>query len=141
MSLSFVGEQDGLGHGVLGFLLKNTSSTCCTTRGYPRVLFLDKASQPLSTIPVYTTKAFFGAAPLRWLTVAPRATVSFRLIVTHDVTSASDCMIAYGLRVIPPHHTAALRTSIRSGAYECQPTTVSPLQPGDTAAPWLSATR
>ena len=38
-------------------------------------------------------------------------------------------------QVIPPDDTATLRISIPNGAFECQTTTVSPMQPGDSAYP------
>ena len=133
LSLSFLGGQGATGHGLLGFALQNRSSTTCATIGYPSVRFLDKAGKPLPTIPAHTTLDFFGSAPLRRLRVAPGASVSFRLGVTHGLTSTADCSTAYGLQVITPNGTAPLRTSIGGGVYECQQTTVTPLQPGDSA--------
>ena len=67
------------------------------------------------------------------LTVAPGATVSFRLGVTHGASSAAGCTTAHALQVIPPNDTATLRVSIPNGAYECQTATVSPLAPGTSA--------
>lgn len=114
-------------------MLGNTSSHTCGTVGYPGVLFLDKAGRPLPTLPDHTARDFVGPAPVAKLTVAPGTSVSFRLGVTHGVTSTTGCTTAYGLQVIPPNDTATLHTSITDGAYECQKTTVSPLQPGESA--------
>ena len=133
LSLSFIGEQAAMGHGVLGFSLKNTSSSSCTTRGYPGVRVLDKADTPMPMIAAHATEDFLGSAPLRRLTVAPGATVSFRLVVTYGLTSTADCRTAYGLQMTPPRDSATLRTSITNGAHECPTTTVTPLQRGDSA--------
>jgi hypothetical protein len=136
MSLSYLGGQGATGHGELGFALHNTSSQSCSTYGYPGVQFLDKAGRPLPTTPIHTTQDFFGSLPKLPLTVAPGATVSFRLGVTHGMSSTAGCATAYALQAIPPNDTAALRTAIGgAGAYQCRTTTVSPLQHGTTAFP------
>jgi Domain of unknown function (DUF4232) len=134
MALSFLGGQGATGHGLLGFALRNTGSQSCTTIGYPGIQFLDKAGNALPTIPIHTTQDYFGTIPKTLLTVAPGATVSFRLGVTHGMTSTAGCTTAYGLQVIPPNDTATLRTAIANGgAYECQKATVSPLATGTSA--------
>jgi hypothetical protein len=133
--LSFLGGQGATGHGELGFALRNTSAATCSTYGYPGVLFLDRAGHSLPTTPTHTRNDFFGSLPKAALTVAPGATVSFRLGVTHGISSTVGCTTAYGLQVIPPNDTATLRTTISNGAYECQTATVSPLQRGTSAYP------
>lgn len=136
MSLSFLGGQGATGHGLLGFALRNTGSQACTTIGYPGIQFLDRAGNPLPTIPTHTTQDYFGTLPKALLNVAPGAAVSFRLGVTHGMTSTAGCTTAYGLQVIPPNDTATLRTAITNGgAYECQTATVSPLVQGTSAYP------
>jgi len=135
-SLSYLGGQGATGHGELGFALHNTSATTCSTFGYPGVLFLDGNGKPLPTTPTHTTHDFFGSLPEVALTVAPGATVSFRLGVTHGISSSAGCTQAYALQVIPPNDTASLRTTISNGGgYECQTATVSPLQRGTSAYP------
>lgn len=133
LSLSYLGGLGATGHGELGFALRNTGTVACTTFGYPGIQFLDKDGGDLPTIPAHTTQDFFGSIPELQLTVAPGATVSFRLGVTHGAASSSGCVTAFGLQVIPPNDTATLRTTIPSGAYECQTATVSPLAAGTTA--------
>jgi Domain of unknown function (DUF4232) len=133
LSLVFLGGQGATGHGELGFALRNTSSDPCRTFGYPGVQFLDRSGHALPTVPTHTTQDFFGTLPRLRLTVAPGSTVSFRLGVTHGAASTAGCAMAYGLQVIPPDDTVTLRTSIPGGAYECQVTTVSPLQAGTSA--------
>jgi hypothetical protein len=136
LSLSFLGGQGATGHGELGFALRNTSGQTCTTVGYPGIQFLDQAGNALPTIPRHTTDDFFGSIPETDLTVAPGTTVSFRLGVTHGMTSTAGCTTAFGLQVIPPNDTATLRTTIANGgAYECQTATVSPLAGGTSAYP------
>jgi hypothetical protein len=135
LALSFLGQQGATGHGELGFALRNTSGHTCTTVGYPGVLFLDRGGGTLPTVPIHTTNDFFGATRLATLSVAPGGTVSFRLGVTHGISSPAGCSTAYGLQAIPPNDTATLRTSIPGGAYQCRTATVSPLQPGNSAYP------
>ncbi|MGH2858258.1 MAG: DUF4232 domain-containing protein [Solirubrobacteraceae bacterium] len=133
LSLSFLGGQGATGHGELGFALRNTGSSACSTVGYPGIQFLDGSGNALTTTPRHTTSDFFGQLPLRTLTVAVGGTVSFRLGVSHGGGSAALCQSAHGLQVIPPNDTATLRVTIPQGATECGATTVSPMQPGDSA--------
>jgi hypothetical protein len=136
LSLAFLGGRGATGHGELGFALRNTSNHTCSTVGYPGIQFLAQSGSALPTSPRHTTADFFGSVPKVALTVAPGATVSFRLGVTHGMTSTAGCTTAYGLQVIPPNDTATLRTTITNGgAYECQTATVSPLANGTTAYP------
>lgn len=133
LSLSYLGQQGAAGHGEIGFALKNTSSSTCHTFGYPGVLFLDRHGSALKTIPHHTTTDYFGHAPENEISIAPGASASFRLGVTHGAIPGSTCTTAYGLQVIAPDDTAALRVSIPGGSYECQDATVSPLEPGTSA--------
>ena len=133
LSLSFLGGQGAAGHGELGFALRNTSGRTCSTFGYPGIQFLSQAGGALPTIPTHTTHDFFGSVPEALLHVAPGATVSFRLGVTHGAASPVGCTNAYGLQVIPPNDTATLRTAIPNAAYECRSATVSPVALGTSA--------
>jgi hypothetical protein len=133
LALSFLGQQGATGHGLLGFALRNTSRRSCRTFGYPGILFLSRGGGSLPTRSTRTTHDFFGYAPESELVLAPQASASFRVGVTHGVTSTARCTTAYGLQVIPPDDTATLRTSIPSGAFECRTATVSPLRPGLSA--------
>lgn len=135
LSLSFLGQQGATGHGELGFALKNISATSCRTGGFPGVLFLDRAGGPLPTAPTHTTQDLFGSTPLELLIVAPGESISFRLGVTHGLSSPVGCTTAYGLQAIPPNDYASLRTTIPGGAAECRTATVSPVRPGDSAYP------
>jgi hypothetical protein len=138
LHLSFLGGSGATGHGLLGFALRNVSSSSCHTFGYPGILFLDRAGNALPTITIRTTHDFFGAAPLRSLTVDPGATVSFRIGVTHFGPNGSNtgCTTAYGLQVIPPNDTSTLRMTIGNGGeYECRTASLSPVQPGASAYP------
>lgn len=135
LSLSFLSQQGGMGHGEIGFKLRNTSSTSCRTYGWPGILFLDKNGAALPTIPHHTTNDFFGSTPAAPLVIAPGSSASFRLDVGHGVASSNGCATAYGLQVIPPNDTATLRTTIPNGSYECRDANVSPLRPGDSAYP------
>lgn len=133
LSLSFLGGQGAAGHGELGFALRNTGQETCSTIGYPGIQFLDKSGAALPTEPTHTTTDFFGSIPKLLLNVAPGATVSFRLGVTHGAASPVGCTTAFALQVIAPNDTATLRTTIPNGAYECRTATVSPLAQGNAA--------
>jgi Protein of unknown function (DUF4232) len=133
LALSFLGQQGATGHGLLGFAVRNRSRHSCRTFGFPGILFLDKTGGALPTNSTRTTHDFFGTAPRVSLVLAPGQRASFRIGVTHGLTSANGCTTAYGLQVIPPDDTATLRTRIRGGAYECGTATLSPLRPGLSA--------
>jgi Protein of unknown function (DUF4232) len=133
LALRYLGQQGATGHGEIGFALKNITGSSCRTYGYPGVLFLDRTGHPLPTLSTRTTHDFFGPAPAAALIVAPGASVSFRLGVTHGISSPAGCTTAYALQVIPPDDTSTLRTTIPMGAYECGTTTVSPLRRGVSA--------
>jgi len=135
LSLSFLGQQGGMGHGEIGFQLRNTSSGSCRTYGWPGIQFLDQNGGALPTIPHHVTNDFFGATPAAPLVIAPGASASFRLDVGHGVATSNGCATAYALQVIPPNDTATLRTSIPNGSYECRDANVSPLRGGDSAYP------
>jgi hypothetical protein len=135
LALRFLGQQGATGHGEIGFALRNVTGGSCRTFGYPGVLFLDQAGNPLPTNATRTTHDFFGVAPAVALVVAPGSSVSFRLGVTHGISSSVGCHTAYALQVIPPDDTRSLRVTIPQGAYECTQATVSPLRPGASAYP------
>src|ERR1700733_14538156 len=135
LALSFLGQQGGMGHGEIGFQLRNTSSTSCRTYGWPGIQFLDQSGAPLPTIPHHTTSDFFGNSTAIPLVIAPGDSASFRLDVGHGVATSNGCATAYALQVIAPNDTATLRTAIPNGAYECRDANVSPLRAGDSAYP------
>jgi hypothetical protein len=135
LSLSFHGQQGGMGHGEIGFVLRNAGSGSCHTYGYPGILFLDRGGHALPTTPHHTTQDFFGTSPATRLVIAPGDSASFRLDVGHGVATSNGCATAYGLQVIPPDDTATLRTTIPDGAYECRDANVSPLRAGQAAYP------
>jgi hypothetical protein len=136
LALAFLGQQGGMGHGEIGFMLRNTGSGNCRTYGYPGILFLDRQGHALPTIPHHTTLDFFGSGPApQHLVIAPGQSASFRLDVGHGVATANGCATAYALQVIPPNDTATLRTPIPNGSYECRDANVSPLRAGSSAYP------
>jgi Protein of unknown function (DUF4232) len=135
LSLSFLGQQGGMGHGEVGFELRNTSKNSCRTYGYPGILFLDQHGAALPTIPHHTTRDFFGNSTAVPLVIAPGSSASFRLDVGHGLATPNGCATAYALQVIPPNDTATLRATIPNGAYECRDANVSPLRAGTSAYP------
>ncbi len=133
LKLSFLGMQGATGHGELGFAVHNTSGTSCETFGYPGVQFLSLRGGLLPTVTHRATSDFFGHSPLVAVHLAPGDTASFRLAVTHGISSRAGCTTAYGLQVYPPNDTATLRVMIPGGATECGTATVSPMQTGTSA--------
>jgi hypothetical protein len=133
LALSYLGGQGATGHGELGFALKNTGSSACSTGGYPGIQFLSQDGAALPTTPQHTTDDFFGHLPLAPITLQPGQTASFRLGVSHGGGSSTPCSTADGLQVIAPNDTATLKVQIPNGASECGQTTVSPMQPGTSA--------
>lgn len=136
LALRFLGGNGATGHAELGFAVRNTSAHSCRTGGYPGVQFLDAAGRPLPTHPDHTTSDFFGHTTLGELTVAPGATVSFRLGVSHVGSGGSNagCVSAKSVQVIAPNDTATMRVSVSGGISECGGNvTVSPVQPGTSA--------
>ncbi|MGH2908117.1 MAG: DUF4232 domain-containing protein [Solirubrobacteraceae bacterium] len=136
LALSFLGGNGATGHAELGFALRNTSSQRCRTGGYPGVQFLDAGGSPLPTHPRHTTTDFFGHTTLKELIVAPGATVSFRLGVSHVGAGGSNagCVSAKSVQVIAPNDTATMRVSVNGGISECAGTvSVSPVQAGTSA--------
>ena len=99
------------------------------------MLFLTRSGAPLPTAPSHTTTDFFGTLPLGGVTLAAGAAASFRLGVTHGISSTAGCTTAYALQVIPPDDTSTLRVAIPNGAYECRTVTVSPVVSGSSAYP------
>ncbi len=135
LALSFLGQQGATGHGELGFALRNTQSESCNTIGYPGIQFLSRSGALLPTAPTHTKTDFFGHSTLEELIVGPGKTVSFRLGVTHGISSSAGCTMAYGLQVIAPNDTAPLHVTIPGGATECGTATVSPVRAGTSAYP------
>ena len=124
-----------MGHGEIGFVLKNIGRVPCRTYGWPGIQFLGQAGNPLPTIPHHTTNDFFGSTPAMRLVIAPGGSASFRLDVGHGVATSNGCATAYALQVIPPNDTATLKTTIPNGSYECKDANVSPLRSGASAYP------
>jgi hypothetical protein len=125
--------QGATGHGELGFAVHNTTATSCNTVGYPGVQFTSRSGALLPTVTHRTTSDFFGPSPLATVVLTPGATASFRLGVTHGISSSAGCTTAYGLQVYPPNDTATLRVAIPGGATECGTATVSPMRTGTSA--------
>jgi hypothetical protein len=135
LTASFLGQQGATGHGELGFVLRNTGSRPCRSFGYPGIEFLDGAGKALPTDSTRTTHDFFGSTHLAVVVIEPGANASFRVGVTHGLTSTKHCTTAAAMQVIAPNDTATMRVSIPEGAFECGTATVSPLQAGNAAYP------
>jgi hypothetical protein len=136
LMLRYLGGSGATGHGQLGFALANRSSSPCHTYGYPGVLFLNASGAALPTTPQHTSDDFFGQTSEKVLTVAPGASVSFRLGVNHMGSGGGNagCTTAAAVQVIAPDDTATMRVTIPGGASECGgDVTVSPMQPGTSA--------
>jgi len=134
VQLIYLGGQGATGHGLLGFAIRNTGKSTCTTIGYPGVQFLSKGGGSLPTHPKHTTVDFFGHTKYGQVSVAPGQTASFRLGVSHGLASPKGCVTARSVAVIVPNDTVSARIRIPGGVYECRGiVTVSPMQPGNSA--------
>ena len=102
LALRFLGQQGATGHGELGFAVRNTGSASCRTFGYPGVQFLDASGGGLPTRSQRVTDDFVGSLPVTEIVLAPGASASFRLGVTHGNASPAGCTTAHGLQAYPP---------------------------------------
>jgi hypothetical protein len=135
LTLSSLGQQGGMGHGELGFVLRNSSHASCRTGGYPGVEFLRSSGQPLATNTSRTTQDFFGSTPVVRIVLAPGQSASFRVGTTHEAATGQTCTTAAAVQVIAPDDTATMHVTVPGGAYECGTATISPLRPGSSAYP------
>jgi uncharacterized protein DUF4232 len=134
VQLIYLGGQGATGHGLLGFAIRNTGGSACTTVGYPGIQFLSEGGGSLPTHPRHTTDDFFGKTKYGQVTVAPGQTASFRLGVTHGLASPKGCVTAASVQVIVPNDTVRTPIRIPGGVFECRGiVTVSPMQPADSA--------
>jgi hypothetical protein len=133
---SFLGTNGAAGTIAVGFALTNSSSSTCTTYGWPGVLLLSSADAALPTNAVRTSSDMLGATPATTITLKPGQEVSFRLIASDFASgSTSSCPNASDLQIIPPDDSATLKVAISGGIPACGRATLSPLMAGTSAWP------
>lgn len=134
LSPSFLGSNGAAGHVLLGFALRNRSSSSCHTYGYPGVEFTTGAGAPITSGAQRTTDDFAGHEPELEITLAPGQRASFRLITSDVASNSGPCPSAAALRVIAPDDTATMRVTFPP-VLDCGKPTVSPLEPDTSAFP------
>jgi hypothetical protein len=131
---SFLGTNGAAGTIALGFALKNTSGSSCSTYGWPGVEFLDSGGTGLSTNYVRTSSDIFGSTPAKVISLASGQQASFRLIAS-DFAASSSCSNAAALQIIAPNDTATMSVPISGGVPACGKETLSPMMTGTSAWP------
>jgi hypothetical protein len=129
---SFLGSNGAAGTIVLGFALKNTSSSTCHTYGWPGVEFLSSSGAALPTGTTRTTGDVVGSTPAGVVTLAPGQEASFRMVTSDMGPNGSACPTATALQIYAPDDTVKMKIAL-SGVAACGKGTVSPMLPGDSA--------
>lgn len=133
---SFLGTNGAAGTIAVGFALTNSSSSTCTTYGWPGVLLLSSTATALPTDAVRTSSDMLGSTPATDITLKPGQEASFRLIASDFASgSTASCPNATALQIIAPNDTATLKVAISGGIPACGRATLSPLMVGATAWP------
>ena len=131
---SFLGTNGAAGTIAVGFALKNTSGSSCSTYGWPGVEFLDSGGTGLSTNYVRTSSDIFGSTPAKVISLASGQQASFRLIAS-DFAASSSCSNATALQIIAPNDTATMSVPLSGGVPACGRETLSPMMAGTSAWP------
>jgi hypothetical protein len=133
---SFLGTNGAAGTIAVGFALTNSSSSTCTTYGWPGVLLLSSTDEALPTDAVRSSSDMLGSTPATAITLKPGQQVSFRLIASDFASgSTASCPNATDLQIIAPNDTATLKVAISGGIPACGRATLSPLMAGTSAWP------
>jgi hypothetical protein len=133
---SFLGTNGAAGTIAVGFALTNSSSSSCTTYGWPGVQFLSSADAALPTDAMRTSSDMLGSTPATDITLMPGQKASFRLIASDFASgTTTSCPNATKLQIIAPNDTATLRVAISGGIPACGRATLSPLMAGTSAWP------
>jgi hypothetical protein len=129
---AFLGSNGAAGTIVLGFALKNTSSTTCHTYGWPGVEFLSSSGKALPTHATRTTGDVVGSTPAGELTLSPGESASFRMVTSDMGPGGGSCPTASALQIYAPDDTATMKVAL-NGVAACGKATLSPLLPGVSA--------
>ena len=134
---SFEGSNGAAGTIVLTFSLRNTGGGPCHTYGYPGVEFLDKSGAALPTRATRTSHDVLGSVPEAAIVIEPGMIASFRVVANDAIGGGGPptCTRPYGLQVIAPDDTAAMKVALPGTTYECQAVTVTPLELGTALPP------
>ncbi len=130
----YLGSNGAAGTIELDFALKNTGSGSCHTYGWPGVQFVSASGKPLGTNATRTSTDVAGQTPASVLTLRPGEDASFRLIAQGFASGGANCPNATELQIIAPDDTATMKVAITGGVPACGHATLSPMQPGTSAA-------
>lgn len=107
------------GHAALELRLHNVSAQACTLHGYPTVVLLDRARQPLQTVLHWGPGGFFNFnRPVRQVTFTPGGSAYVALGWTHFPTPGRSCPPAPTLVVLPPGASSALVVALVHGSVD-----------------------
>ena len=139
----YMQQDDSSSRTVLSLVLSNRGHAICHTYGWPTVRLLAFGGKALPAKARRVTTDALGKTPASVVALAPGRRASFRVIASDRNAHGgqSGCATAHALRIRPPDGGAAIDISIPGGAPECSTVTVSPLQPGNAAASFVSLRR
>jgi hypothetical protein len=131
----FVRAGAGLGNDLTAFAVRNASRHTCTLAGFPRVILLDAAGNPVAVRARPKGIDYFGTTPKRVVELTPSGSASFHFWSTFNVTKPP-CANVRGFRIFPPGDGSSryVRFSFGRVAPICSGgITVSRFEPGHTA--------
>jgi len=131
---SFLGTNGAAGTIAVGFALTNSSSSTCSTYGWPGVELIDSAGSGLSTDYTRTSSDILGSTPADVIKLAPGQEASFRFIAS-DFAASSTCNDAGTMQIIAPNDTATMTVTMSGGLPACGKATLSPMMTGTSAWP------
>jgi hypothetical protein len=143
LSAVYLQQDDSKGRTVLSLVLSNRGHAICHTYGWPMVRLLALDGRALRARARLVTADALGKTPASVVALAPGRRASFRVIASERKPHGGHvgCATVHALRIRPPDGRAAIDVSIPGGARECANVTVSPLQPGNAAASFVSLRR
>ncbi len=134
LTAEYLGSNGAAGTIELDFALKNTGSGSCHTYGWPGAQFLSSSGKTLSTNATRTSTDVAGQTPASVLRLGPGDEASFRLIAQGFASGGGNCPNATELQIIAPDDTTPMKVAITGGVPACGHATLSPMQPGTSAA-------
>lgn len=113
-------------------ILRNTSHSTCSLRGYPGITFVNDKGQELHTSDPWVLTSFTWNLPYyETLRLDPGTDVSFALGgVDYDTVHQKPCPSAAGVKVIPPNGSQQLAVSLKWPYCQNGQVDVSPLVSG-----------
>lgn len=99
--------------------MSNTSSSPCSTYGYPGMLLVSAAGSALPTTVDRGGSLTFEDIPPAHLTLAPGAAAYFNVGFNDVQTGSTTCSSTHTVEVTPPTNTTHVTVSVGLGVYAC----------------------